>query len=366
MKILGLVLCLLLSHSILATPKDLTRIEGMQRNPQGDYTVKCIDGTTEIRTAADLAANNVCFYKVAYLPKYLSECTQNSNSYNCQINIREQSTPQRSTLAKVIFIVDNSGSMGPHQERIASNIGPFIQTMGAQNQWQGILLSTDKNDDVYFEDQGQTLNRASKWKEKITSVGTNGDFTEQGLQSVIDNLANTNMGQSIKDNLHLIFISDEDDQTIGGAKNAYVEIVNKYRVDADKLFTYQILSSNQSSPRACSGSIDFKYEGSQFEQLAKMTSGKLYDLCSPKMSETMQEVARDILAREAPKSTLLELKIDTATNYKNIKVILDGKLIPEVHNKIRNWSVFNQRFIFTNEKLINLQNPGELKLEFIY
>lgn len=366
MKTFTLFALLGLWTSSFAAQKDLDRVRSMTQDQSGNYSVVCIDGSIETRTAEEIRNDNVCFFKVPYLPRTTNDCQRDDQNFTCQISVKEQQTSNRNKTIYIALVVDNSGSMMPHQTNLAKNIKALFDDLSTKANWEGALFTTDKNDALVFEDKGPKQNRSKNWANEILKVGTNGSATEQGIQSILAHLNESTMEINEDNNLHLIFVSDEDDQSDMSAKAAFVELVTKYNLSADRIYSYNLLHTKDSNPSNCKNLNNFDYKGSKFESFAKMTEGKLYDLCSNDLSEELSKIKSDILKLNEPVNQTLRMKLTNNQSYKSVKVILNGVEIPKISNKLQNWYIFSGDFSFENQALLNLNTSNELRLEFTY
>ena len=147
--------------------------------------------------------------------------------------------------ADILFIVDDSGSMGDEQQTLADSFADFAAYLTAQNvSYQVGVTTTDI--DGFTGEAGKlvgnpkiitptTPNAAAKFAANA-NVGTDGSGTEQGLEAARlaltpPNVTGANAGflrQAAK--LFLIFVSDEEDQSPdGNGTQAPAYFANAYR-----------------------------------------------------------------------------------------------------------------------------------------
>lgn len=148
-------------------------------------------------------------------------------------------------MADVLFVVDNSGSMGDEQQSLANSFSDFASYLVSQNVSYHVGVTTT-DIDTFSGQHGElvgnpkvidnnTTNAAAKFAANA-NVGTNGDATEQGLEAARlaitpPNLTGANAGflrGAAK--LFLIFVSDEEDQSPdGNGSQPPTYFVNAYR-----------------------------------------------------------------------------------------------------------------------------------------
>lgn len=132
----------------------------------------------------------------------------------------------------ILWVIDNSVSMGDEQEELANRFGEFITAMGDVGlDWQIAVVTTDMEEsDESGRIQGgpliltpETGNYENKFKNLATGVGLEGSDKEAGIDAAIQALSDPlltgyNAG-FVRDGakLSIIYLSDENDCTNRGA-----------------------------------------------------------------------------------------------------------------------------------------------------
>ncbi|MCB9662474.1 MAG: hypothetical protein H6732_00015 [Alphaproteobacteria bacterium] len=146
----------------------------------------------------------------------------------------DSATVSPPTVVDVLFVVDDSCSMTEEQARLATAFSSFLDELqGSTVDWHVAVVSTDMDN---RQKQGKLI-RASGISvvdattpdpqtvfTLLVSLGASGSFTERGLQAsqrAIEQptpvLQTANAGFLRPDaDLHVVFVSDEDDQSAPG------------------------------------------------------------------------------------------------------------------------------------------------------
>lgn len=152
-----------------------------------------------------------------------------SGGLNSQVDSFTQ-TAQGSNKVDILWVVDNSGSMGDNQAAIANNFNSFIDSFLLKDtDFQMYIITTDPRPskagkqvprcDVLLNDEEAKKNE-SKFKNdfsRMIKVGTNGSGFEQGLNATekfIDRYKG-HPNRYFRDDAYLavVFVSDEEDQS---------------------------------------------------------------------------------------------------------------------------------------------------------
>jgi hypothetical protein len=136
----------------------------------------------------------------------------------------------------ILFVVDNSGSMGDEQQNLAASFASFIDNFTRRNldfqvgvistdtSSQGALLSSGANEKILT---GNTLNVIAKFQQNIR-LGTGGSGSEAGLLNLTNAFApaqiqagGVNQGFIRQDALlSIVVVSDEDESNVNVGGNA--------------------------------------------------------------------------------------------------------------------------------------------------
>ena len=197
----------------------------------------------------------------------------------------EQFLVEGSGWTDILWVIDNSTSMGPIQQALAENIPSFVGELDQLDvQYQMAVVTTD---DAEFRGpvpimSPETPDLPAAFA-AAASVGTTGSGTEQGFQrgteavtpplaapgGANDGFLRTPAG------LRVIFVSDEDDQSDNPVTN-YVATFQSVKASPDHVVLCAITCLP--TPR--------------YEDAVVMTSGAAIDLCEPDWAEYLPDLAQ--------------------------------------------------------------------------
>lgn len=216
----------------------------------------------------------------------------------------------------ILWVVDNSLSMGDEQEELGSKITSFILGMeGTDLDWQMGVITTDMED----EDQSGRLrggpliltptteNYENKFYRLVTEAGLEGSDKEAGIDAAIhaltEPLVSTYNAGFLRDEakLSVIYLSDENDCTNRGAlagadgSGCYdnpdllvsmATLVKEY--EALKGDTRLLVSSIVGPPisAGCVGAVP----GPRYETMADAFGGVKASICETDFSDVMMEL----------------------------------------------------------------------------
>ena len=237
----------------------------------------------------------------------------------------------------VLFVIDNSGSMGDEQNNIASNFKSFVQIANLwQNDYHLGVTSTDKKGGLKGKLRNEagtrilTKNNNAKGEfPKYAKLGTNGSANEQGLEAAkraldvphkfdtcdskcqtckVDKDCPANMfcvpdDKGVKAcggwnrtfmrktaGLEVVFVSDEEDSS-PAALSFYVNFFKSIKgfVNKGLMYVYLIVGFKQSSGGSGGGGCGAQ-KGSRYLTVAKETGGKSASICDPSFAKTLQDI----------------------------------------------------------------------------
>jgi len=247
----------------------------------------------------------------------------------------------------VLFVVDNSGSMGEEQSNLSSNFLNFTtEAVQWANEYHLAVVTTDvEGDGAVFKGTPRvvTPSTVSQFSANV-QVGTNGSGTEQGLMAAqlalslplisdtstsctadtdcsapdtcVDGFCGgPNRGFLREDaSLEIVFVSDEDDQSPAGLsfyENFFKNLKGFY--NSNLLHIHAIVGP----PGGCSSSNGDAGAGNRYWDLAANTGGNQISICEPDFAtglQTIGEIAFGLkvqffLGRQPDPSTI-EVTID--------------------------------------------------------
>ncbi len=218
---------------------------------------------------------------------------------------------QGETRVDILMVIDNSASMGKHQQNVINNSNLFIEAFTKSQKvldWKIGLISTDTKERPYigfepgnFLDRGAALPVAA-FNEAVSRLGTNGDSTERpwaATQKVLlDFPAWTRKGAI----LALIVITDAPEQSQIPTQS-FVQFLTQIKGNTQKVVNYGVYATADWN---CADSGEgLKYAGSVYEELTALISGKNYVLCGPHFGTDLADLGKDLVKRvQSPRIAL--------------------------------------------------------------
>jgi hypothetical protein len=240
----------------------------------------------------------------------------------------KQLTGQRSV--DILWVIDNSGSMEPHQNALISNADTFISKFSSQSglEWKMGVLSTgvDEPPLVGFAPSTplnyQMSNAIPVFQKTIRRLGTSGDSIERTYAPVIRHLTENPNFTRPDATLAVIFLSDAPDQSEISTRKLVDFVASLKGGRTDKFVAYGVLSPREFKCPDIQES-EWALAGSQYELLFKATGGKLYSLCAD-FGDSLSKLSDDLVTRIERPFIALEFRPKTET----IRVIYQGKQLP--------------------------------------
>ena len=193
------------------------------------------------------------------------------------------------SLVDVLFVVDDSGSMGEEQDNLAANFSVFIE---AANAWQSdyrIGVTTTDLDGIAGKLQGvPEIVTPDTWGAFIDNVlvGTNGSGWEQGIAAAEVSIAGS-FGAYIRPDaaLVIIFVSDEEDQSDGNETAYFNSFLNAKGGDSELFKAFAIVGP----PGGCSSDTGSAEAGLRYISVADQSGGAYASICDGSFADALQE-----------------------------------------------------------------------------
>lgn len=259
----------------------------------------------------------------------------------------------------VLFVIDDSGSMRPHQENLKANISKFADAIVRTkflDYHVGVITSS--NDTSPWSSSPSCCGELTGFPKYIDRntpngiallaqnmiVGINGDATETFFDPLYlaltePNLSGHNLGFYRESaNLALIFITDTEDQSRRFNAQTFYNFVLSLKNSSDKIFVAGAhIPDNQVT--TCAGET---FEIGRLEELNKffaLTQASTFSLC-----DDFGEKLADIGIKLATKSQTMYLS--KKPKEKTIKVTMGGIDLPSDAKKGWTYNSFNNSIEF--------------------
>lgn len=219
----------------------------------------------------------------------------------------------------ILWVIDNSGSMGPYQQRVIANSAAFIQQFKANSRlrWKMGLISTDESDNPYMgftspvdwthADPGLEFNNA------VAQLGTWGSGWEESFNPTLKHL--NNHPNFLRPNAYfvMIIVTDEVEQSTIGTQEFINRIVAKVGTIA-KFFAYGVYTR---------GSNDAWNKKN--EEIVQKTSGKIYQLDSNDYGKLLSELGKDLVSKTSV--VYPTILLDQKPKIDTIRVVYKGRVL---------------------------------------
>ncbi len=256
-------------------------------------------------------------------PGLLNGCTEYDLG---ELEVRDVWTvPTSSSSSDILIVIDDSASMAEEQERLGENFHAFTDVVAdAYADFQIGVVTTD----VDVADAGlfrggvmtpDTPDLANAFLDAVL-VGTGGSRYEQGYEAAelaLDDSLNPDFLRSSA-RLHVIFLSDEDDQSPGRIP-AYLDTLRAV-AGGGGLTVHAIVGDE---PEGCASGIGAASAGTRYLTAAVQTGGYMDSICSDDYTEILERVGLDVAGLQD--TFLLNQVAEPGT----IRAWVDGVEMPE-------------------------------------
>ena len=210
----------------------------------------------------------------------------------------------------ILFVIDNSGSMGSNQTNIKNNFDTFMNAFTAAGvSYQIALITTDNSDFVGSVITNLTPDPVTEFNNQIDSIGTSGSAHEKGLWYAYESTTtgDASSGSSTgffrpSARLVVVYVSDEPDHS----DNAFGGGGSSTMTPSD--YSASLLSLKSSSalvsahaiagdfPSGCSSNGGAQFGEGYYEVVSDL-GGTFMSICASDWSTTMDTLARESLSQ---------------------------------------------------------------------
>lgn len=195
----------------------------------------------------------------------------------------------------ILFVIDNSCSMGPNQVELSDNFNIFINTFAAsQVDYRIAFITTDSPYFVGDVITRQTPDPVAEAMAQINSIGTSGSGSEKGMDNSKESLTSPGDAspgeQFFREGalLVVIYISDEDDSST----TSPTEMSNflKGLKASDSLVIAHAVAGDV--PGGCTGNGNAQ-SGKDYYSLVTKMGGTFLSICDEDWGTPMEQLAND-------------------------------------------------------------------------
>jgi hypothetical protein len=250
-------------------------------------------------------------------------------TYNKVHNIRETATVNYGSDLDILWVIDNSGSMDPHQQAVINNASLFMQNFSAATalNWKMGLISTTDYDQPYIgftsttELNSLTTNPIGLFQSAVARLGTGGDYEEKTFQPILNAVTQYSFLRSDA-YLAIIVVTDEEEQSLISPQAFINQIVAIKGGDPKKVITYGVFASTEN----CGFNGNFDYLGSRFESFMNLSQGTKFSLCAPDFGNMLSSIGANLISKVTTYSPTILLQARPQPN--SIVVNYQGHVLP--------------------------------------
>lgn len=257
-------------------------------------------------------------------------------------------TSEVPAIVDILFIIDDSGSMGIHQNNLANNISLFTDELllNKNVDYHVGVINTSDEPGIDFPDPlpdlpgspGGILKGAPKFVTRTTPdannvlrnnlrVGDGGSAVEQffvpGMKALSAPLSqNENAGFLRPDAfIAIMVLTDTDDQSSGySPRNFYDFLLSIKGNNPAKILTYGGIIPAGSGCKREQGELD----PNRLMEFFSMTKGGTFTLCDPSFGAKLAGFAKDLVRKTASKVLL-----DSVPDLSTVQVTYGSQVIPQ-------------------------------------
>jgi hypothetical protein len=212
----------------------------------------------------------------------------------------------------ILFVIDNSGSMGSNQTNIKNNFDTFMSAFtSAGVSYQIALITTDDSSFVGDIITNATIDPVTEFNDQIDSIGTRGSAYEKGLWFAYESTttgdaspgSSTGFFRSAA-RLVVVYVSDEGDyshQTYGSGGSTtmlpldYSASLRSLKSSSSLVVAHAIAGDY---PSGCSTNGGAQFGDGYYDVVTDL-GGTFMSICASDWSTTMDTLARESLAQLA-------------------------------------------------------------------
>jgi hypothetical protein len=198
----------------------------------------------------------------------------------------------------ILWVVDNSGSMNPHQTNLSTNIGSFMSAFAATGADYNMSVITTDN---WMFSSIVTPYSADPEGEiaSLVVTGIMGSGMEKGIEMAYNSLSSSSAagpgGSFFREDARLvvIFVSDEPDYS-GGGWASYLSFFDSLKSPGE-FIPYGVIGD---PPSGCSTYPSAQY-GAGYWDLIDNYGGSWYSICASDWGVQLQDLAGEVTGRRS-------------------------------------------------------------------
>lgn len=279
----------------------------------------------------------------------------------------------------ILFVIDNSGSMGSIQNNIVKNSALFMKNFLIDNdmKWKMGIISTDKNDIPYlgFNTSFDNSYAATKTSDEVVQtfqsavnrLGVMGDADEYVFYNTHRVMTDIMTRAFFRSDAHLavIMVTDEEEQSedeFGGQYEAlsFLNMIRALKPEGKIIRFYGAFRFDdlQSCDRSYAN-----YAKSPFENVIIATQGIHMSACTNDFGKNLAAIGKDILSIiDSPRMLLTERPV-----VESIRVYYDGVLLKPGKKEEGGFWFYSERYNTINFYSLDfMPNREDSKIKITY
>ena len=204
----------------------------------------------------------------------------------------------------ILFVIDNSGSMGSNQTNIKNNFDTFMNAFTAAGvSYQVALITTDSADFVGDVITNTTVDAVAEFNTQVDSIGTRGSAMEAGLWHAYESTTtgDASSGSSTgffreHSRLVVVYVSDEPDHSTYRSSTMtpadYSASLFSLKSSTALVAAHAIAGDH---PGGCSSNGGAQF-GDGYYDVVNDLGGTFMSICAEDWSTTMDTLARESIA----------------------------------------------------------------------
>ncbi len=220
----------------------------------------------------------------------------------------------------VLWVIDNSGSMGPYQQRVINNSATFIQQFATSSRlhWKMGLISTSFAEGPYMGFNSTvdylTLDAANQFNTAVAALGVQGDGFEKTFDPTSKVLRNYPNWLRPNAYLVLIIVSDELEQSNMSTSQFLTFIQGKMGGSLGRFIAYGVYGRDSNEPT-----------NQKYNEIVQRTNGKIYQLDSPDYGVLLAALGKDLVQKTTVVYPIVML--DQKPMIGTIQVVYKGRVL---------------------------------------
>jgi len=198
----------------------------------------------------------------------------------------------------ILFVIDDSGSMGPFQSELELNIHDFLSVLFSMSvDYNLSFITTTTHIPVGQIIDSSMADPLMESEMQLNSIGIGGSGVEKGMEKSYLSLSDSNFlgyGSGFLRNhaaLSIIYVSDEDDSSPQNV-SFYENYFKSLKAMPSMVSAYSIIGDPPSGCSVGQRSADF---GESYYDLSLLLGGGYYSICNSNWGTQMQNLAWNLI-----------------------------------------------------------------------